>query len=589
MVQMNDGLGTARPLRVDEYGRRIVRWIAGLFDWATGSHARACVFLIGLCAAALLPGFFSIPVVDRDEARFVQSSRQMVESGDYVDIRLGDVPRYKKPIGIYWMQSAVVGTAQALGVPDATRTVWLYRIPSLLGAVVAVLLTYWAGLAFMGRRGAVLAAILVASCAAVAVEARLGKTDAVLLATTVAVLGALARAYLPPPGRSGEAAPSAPDYRLATIFWVAIAVGILVKGPITPLIAVLTVATLAILDRSLRFMKVLAPLPGLVLCLLIVSPWFFLILGRAGDSFLAESVGRDMMAKVLGGQESHGAPPGAYLVTFWGSFWPAAPLALLAAPLVWRARRLRPVRFLLAWIVPFWILFEIIPTKLPHYVLPTFPAIAILIAMAAERRGMALGNTRLARVLWLWPVIGALIAVGALVGMAVFDGSTSILAWPLLVVGFFALVVAVVFVGEYGVEKSALLAVAGMLVSGFGVMQLIVPDMRSVWISPRLEELAAQERCVRAGAAPEVASAGFNEVSLMFVMPGTVSFTNAPGAAEFLAVRGCRIAFVERRIEGAFARRAAELGLRLERGEAVRGINFNNGRRLDISLYRAAP
>ena len=62
--------------------------------------------------------------------------------------------RYKKPVGIYWLQAGVVKTAQALGMREALTTIWLYRIPSLLGAVGAVLLTYWAALAFLSRRAA---------------------------------------------------------------------------------------------------------------------------------------------------------------------------------------------------------------------------------------------------------------------------------------------------------------------------------------------------------------------------------------------------------------------------------------------------
>src|ERR1700759_5631863 len=60
-----------------------------------------------------LPGFLSLPPLDRDESRFAQSSRQMVESGDPVDIRFGHVPRYKKPVGIYWLQAL---STQALGM-----------------------------------------------------------------------------------------------------------------------------------------------------------------------------------------------------------------------------------------------------------------------------------------------------------------------------------------------------------------------------------------------------------------------------------------------------------------------------------------
>ena len=131
------------------------RRLAAAFDFATASHARTIVFLV-LCGLVLfLPGFFNIPAIDRDEARFAQATKQMVETGDFVDIRFQDDVRYKKPVGIYWMQAAVVETASALGLPGAELRIWLYRIPSLIGAIGAVLLTYWAALAFVTRRGAV--------------------------------------------------------------------------------------------------------------------------------------------------------------------------------------------------------------------------------------------------------------------------------------------------------------------------------------------------------------------------------------------------------------------------------------------------
>ena len=78
----------------------------------------------------------------------------MIESGDYIDIRFQDEVRYKKPVGIYWLQAAVVNAADAVGISNAHTTIWLYRIPSLIGAIGAVLLTYWAALAFMPRHAA---------------------------------------------------------------------------------------------------------------------------------------------------------------------------------------------------------------------------------------------------------------------------------------------------------------------------------------------------------------------------------------------------------------------------------------------------
>src|SRR6516162_4413871 len=155
-----------------EQGRKAARrrGLALIVDFAMLSHARALAVLLAVSLLAFLPGFFSIPPIDQDEARFAQATKQMVESGDYVDIRFQDEVRYKKPVGIYWLQAGVVKAASALGFPDALSTIWLYRIPSLVGAIGAVLLTYWAALAFVSRRAAVLAGLMMASCVLLGVE-----------------------------------------------------------------------------------------------------------------------------------------------------------------------------------------------------------------------------------------------------------------------------------------------------------------------------------------------------------------------------------------------------------------------------------
>ena len=166
--------------------------LIGLIDFVTGSHVRATAFLI-LCGLLLfLPGFFNIPPIDRDEARFAQATKQMVESGDFVDIRFQDDVRYKKPVGVYWLQAAAVETASTLGLPRAQLRIWLYRVPSLVGAIGAVLLTYWTALAFVTRRGAIFAGLILCSSVLLGAEARLAKTDAMLLLTVVAAMGAMA-------------------------------------------------------------------------------------------------------------------------------------------------------------------------------------------------------------------------------------------------------------------------------------------------------------------------------------------------------------------------------------------------------------
>jgi 4-amino-4-deoxy-L-arabinose transferase-like glycosyltransferase len=420
------------PKNLVNPGSRLVQ----LIDVVTASHLRATVFLL-LCAALLfIPGFFTIPPIDRDEARFAQATKQMVETSDFVDIRFQDEVRYKKPVGIYWMQAAAVKAASALGLPGAQLRIWVYRLPSLIGAVGAVLLTYWAALAFVTRRGAVFAALMVCSSVLLSAEARLAKTDAMLLLTVVAAMGALARAYLS--WQRGED-PAHPPWSWPAIFWTALAGGILLKGPLILMFVGLTIVALAILDRGAPWMWRLRPVWGLMWALVLVLPWFIAIFWRAGDTFFADSIGGDMLSK-LAAQETHGAPPGLYLLLFWITFWPGAPLAAMAAPAAWRAKREPGAQYLLAWLVPSWIVFELVLTKLPHYVLPLYPAIAILTAGALERR--VLSRSWLMRGAAWWFIIPMLASVIAVVGAIMLTRQPAFLAWPLLaaamILGLFA-------------------------------------------------------------------------------------------------------------------------------------------------------
>src|SRR4030088_1975182 len=420
----------------------------GFLDFVPGSHVRAIAFLT-LCGLLLfLPGFFNIPPIDRDEARFAQATKQMVESGDFVDIRFQDDVRYKKPVGVYWLQAAAVETASKLGLPRAQLRIWLYRVPSLIGAIGAVLLTYWTALAFVTRRGAAVAALMMCSCVLLGGEARLAKTDAMLPLTLVGGAGALARVYLS--GARGALArvyrwcprvegPGLPPWSWPAIFWTALAGGILLKGPLILMFVALTIGTLAILDRSATWLWRLRPVWGLMWMLVLVLPWFVAIFWRAGDAFFADSIGGDMLSK-LAAQESHGAPPGLYLLLFWVTFWPGAPLAGMAAPAVWRARREPGAQYLLAWLVPSWIVFELVLTKLPHYVLPLYPAVRLLTVGALERR--VLSRSWLMRGSAWWFFIPALASVIAVVGAATLTRQPVCLAVPFvaasLIFGLFA-------------------------------------------------------------------------------------------------------------------------------------------------------
>jgi 4-amino-4-deoxy-L-arabinose transferase-like glycosyltransferase len=542
---------------------------------ATATHLRASLFLIFAALCLFLPGFFTLQPMDRDEPRFAQATKQMLETGDFVAIRFQQEARNKKPVGIYWLQSASVALGEKLGVEDARRKVWLYRLPSLLAAIGAVLLTYWTALAFVSRSSAFLAALLMASIILIGVEARLAKTDATVLATVLAAMGAFARIFL------GQVSGS--PWRLPAIFWTAIGVGLLVKGPITPMIPLLAGIALYLRDRSAPWLRQLKVLPGLGWAMLLVLPWFVIIMIATKGAFLADSVGADMLGKVGSGQEAHGAPPLTYFAVFWATAWPMAPFAAIAAPFVWQSRKDAKVLFLLCWLVPAWLLFEAVPTKLPHYVLPMYPAIAILIAIGIERGALDLHKPWRRRILWLVPVL-LILLVSAATGYAVWSQALPGLAFwlfgPIAVAASIAYALPrfthaerIVF-GAIASSALAFVAYLGVLSGATG---------RDIAISPRMAAAAKVEGC----ADIRLASSGYYEPSLVLLTRTDIAMLDGKRAAEYLIEGPCRLAFVESRQEVAFkAALGSAANVRLR--ERLKGTNINGGRKLDIGIYERA-
>jgi 4-amino-4-deoxy-L-arabinose transferase-like glycosyltransferase len=267
--------------------------------WLKG--ARPFALLCLLCLVLYAPGLAAIPPLDRDEARFAQATRQMLETGDFIRIRFQDEARNKKPVGIYWLQAVAVA---ALSTPESAA-IWPYRLPSALAATAAVLLTWVFGSRLLGSQPAgFIAAVLMASALGLVVEAHLAKTDAALLATVVAGQGALGLVY------AAKRAGRDVSWWLPLIFWTAEAGAILLKGPSGPVLALLSMTCLAIADRDIRWIKGLRPLAGMFLMALIVAPWLIAVEGATEGSFISASVLHDLLPKLIGAHESHGAPSG---------------------------------------------------------------------------------------------------------------------------------------------------------------------------------------------------------------------------------------------------------------------------------------
>jgi hypothetical protein len=207
----------------------------------------------------------------------------MLETGNFVDIRNGDVARNAEPIGIYWLQAPGAAIVRAPGIAEA-NPIWPYRIPSLLGRLVAVLATFSIGRRIAGVQAGVIADTMLGCSGLLTLETRIAKTDAALLAVSTVAMAMLARACL------GQAI----GRRGAALFWLTLGAGILIEGPITPMVAGLTALALIIADRRPRWLGVLRPPWGAPLTLLVVLPWFAAIgLAMHGQFF------RDAMPRPL--------------------------------------------------------------------------------------------------------------------------------------------------------------------------------------------------------------------------------------------------------------------------------------------------
>ncbi len=523
--------------------------------------ARSRLVLVLFCLACWLPGFFALPPGDRDESRFAQATKQMNETGDYVRILNGAVPRNRKPIGIYWLQAPF---ALAAG-PGLANPIWPYRMPSLLGGVLAVLATYQAGLLLVGDRGrATLAASMLAASVALVAETHIAKTDAALLGATTLAMGTLARAWLGTRIAHWQAA----------LFWLSAAAGILLKGPITPMVLALAMATLCAWERRTRWLAPLRPAWGVPLMLAAVLPWFVAIGMATRGRFFADAVGGDLAQKLTGGAEAHGAPPGLHVLLLPLLAFPSTLPVVAGLPAAWAGRREPATRFLIAWALPAWLVFEAVPTKLPHYTLPLYPAVFLLAARAIGSPG-----PRWSRVAG---GIGLAVAAGVLAGSAAVLPILLDAPWWLGIPALAATCVA----AQFAYRRRLIWALAAAIPLYACLLQLELPRLPALWIAPRLAASLWQHWPQMNGQGRGLAVAGYAEPSLVF-LAGTQTQLLPTGdeAARGLMDGTIGLAVISDRETSRFTSAAGRLGYSPRRLATVRGFNPSRGRWVTLELF----
>ena len=344
---------------------------------------RAGAVLLGVGALAVVAYFVGnerVSLWDRDEPRYAQCAREMLQSGDWVVPRLYGEPRTAKPPLIYWLQATAM---KSLGETAAAA-----RLPSAAAMPITLALLYFAFRAAAGERRAFWATLVCASSVMVMISAKAGITDSVLLLWTVIAQLCL---YLLWRGRR--------EWSVVIVMAVALGLAGLTKGPVILGVLGMTAVALFALGRTVpaarrgpraertggsRARAAAQTLVAAAVIAAVVGPWIFLVEQRS-PGFVWSSLSHDVGRRMSSGLEGHKGPPGYYLATIWPFFLPWSLLLPLALVLGWKNRHLPPVRFALAAAVGPWLMFEMVKTKLPHYMLPTYPALAFLVGDAIVR------------------------------------------------------------------------------------------------------------------------------------------------------------------------------------------------------------
>jgi 4-amino-4-deoxy-L-arabinose transferase-like glycosyltransferase len=553
---------------------------------ASFSSLLSLLLLIALCAALYLPGMRSIPVLDRDEARFAVATREMVTSGDLLRPRFLNTDRLNKPIGIYWLQSISLAAFH----PRSASAIWPYRLPSVIAATCAVLMTFLLGRLLFDERVAGLAAAILAASVLLVVEAHQATTDAALLASTTGAMLCLASIYK----RAAERLQS--SWLDAVGFWVWLGVGTLIKGPVLGAVSLATVGTLVSVDRfsrddsrrevERRFRAGLHPIVGMAIVVAIVAPWLVAITAIAGRGFYHQAITVDLLPRFRGSYQVHWGPPGTYFVSSAIAFWPGS-LAILPALVIAYRRRAEPaVRFCLAWLVPSWIALEMIPTKLPHYVLPLFPALALLVAVAASdvavdwraivRRPVGI----VSMAAWIATSVGLAIAA---VAVPVVFGSGLMAVGIISAIAALAATIVGTVLAFRGSIRAALMSAAGAAVIFYApLLNWEIPALQQFWNSEKAV-IALNE--TPGGRGRPVAAVGYQEPSLVFLLDRPTELVDAASAAAFLAEHQDGAVLVDERARTSFIEAAHQRGLALHQAWSGGGLDYSNGDRVGLALY----
>lgn len=368
-----------------------------------------------------LPYLGSYPLVEPSDGVYTEGSREMLETGDYIVPHVNYVPYHEKPILIYWLGAAgqkLVGVSEFGG-----------RLPSAISAVASSVLTFVFGSMFVGTGAALLSAAIVCSSALLVVVAHMNLCDAPLtLFTQVAALSFLA-------------AIETDRKNLCWLGYVALALGILVKGPVilvlVGLMGIIYLLSTRKFSDAVAAVASLKPLPGIALTLALSVPWYVAVGILTHGQFLSEFFIKHNFMRVLGKIKFVHPEP----------FWFFAPVLIAGMqPWAWlpaiggkRLGELLKTRYELSvedklvffswiWTATVFIFFSSSVSKLATYVLPVIPALGLISGITLFR----LLERNQKKPLLIGLLCSALFTVGLFIGAWIYLRPTGYVAFGLI-------------------------------------------------------------------------------------------------------------------------------------------------------------
>lgn len=561
--------------------QRLERNTVRLLDFLALRPGLAALVLVALALFVYLPGVVMLSPVDRTEVIYTLTSQKMLAQDTAIDASFDGEHFQFRPIGIYWFQ---IAAGKLLGEWSWDDVV-TYRLPSMLGGLLAVVALWWLSRPLLGPRRAIVAAALFAVSPIVALQATLAIPEGPLLLTIVITQLCLMRIYTASPHEDRQ------GLWLAMAFWVAQGVSILLNALAVPILSLATVALLYAFDRRLGWLRGLRPFVGVLIMVIIAAPWLMIRAHFDGGVPFA-GMPWDRFIRALGGAQNmkwHAAPLTFTLAIALGML-PAAIFLYPALRNLWQTRSRAIERFLFAWIVGYWIYLELIASKPALYTVQAiFPAIALAIALvidpartpvqAKAEPGLIVPPKTLRMPWWLVAIGLSGIYIGGLwLAGAVFD-------WTIALV--IAIVVAVLTLSAVAIVRNYATAWFAAAVGGFALFipstfALVMPHMEIGWPAQRMEEaLAPLRRCVSG----PVGVIGFREPSATFAF-GRTAYSNIPAVADWMAAGENAIALVDDRwqpdLDEALAARGASKPQRLG---CIETFNVMRGCPLHFSIY----